>query len=56
MVRFQRFTGCRPNEVCIIRPCDVDRKVPDDERYGVESTDKSYKYYIQQPGVRNAGA
>ncbi len=25
MVRFQRFTGCRPNEVCQLRPCDVDR-------------------------------
>jgi integrase len=24
MVRFQRFTGCRPQEVCLIRPCDVD--------------------------------
>jgi integrase len=25
MVRFQRYTGCRPAEVCLIRPCDVDR-------------------------------
>lgn len=25
MVRFQRYTGCRPGEVCSIRPCDVDR-------------------------------
>ena len=25
MVRFQRATGCRPGEVCILRPCDVDR-------------------------------
>ena len=25
MVRFQRLTGCRPGEVCMIRPCDVDR-------------------------------
>ena len=24
MVRFQRFTGCRPAEVCLLRPCDVD--------------------------------
>jgi len=24
MVRFQRLTGCRPAEVCIIRPCDLD--------------------------------
>ena len=25
MARFQRFTGCRPAEVCIVRPIDVDR-------------------------------
>ena len=25
MVCFQRVTGCRPGEVCILRPCDVDR-------------------------------
>lgn len=25
MVQFQRLTGCRPGEVCILRPCDVDR-------------------------------
>lgn len=25
MVRFQRATGARPAEVCILRPCDVDR-------------------------------
>ena len=25
MVRFQRLTGCRPEEVCAIRPCDLDR-------------------------------
>jgi len=24
MVRFQRLTGCRPAEVCSLRPCDVD--------------------------------
>lgn len=24
MVRFQRLTGCRPAEVCEIRPCDID--------------------------------
>jgi len=26
MVRIQRLTGCRPEEVRIMRPCDVDRK------------------------------
>ena len=25
MVRFQRLTGCRPGEVCSLRPCDLDR-------------------------------
>ena len=25
MVRFQRLTACRPGEVCVLRPCDVDR-------------------------------
>lgn len=25
MVRLQRLTGARPGEVCILRPCDVDR-------------------------------
>jgi integrase len=24
MIRFQRLTGCRPGEVCILRPCDLD--------------------------------
>jgi integrase len=26
MVRFHRLVGCRPSEVCLIRPCDVDAK------------------------------
>lgn len=25
MVRFQRLTGCRPSEVCLLRPGDIDR-------------------------------
>ncbi len=25
MVRLQRFMGCRPEEICNLRPCDVDR-------------------------------
>jgi integrase len=25
MVKLQRLTGCRPGEVCALRPCDVDR-------------------------------
>lgn len=31
------------------------RKTLTDERYGVEGTTKSYKVYVRQPGVRNAG-
>lgn len=26
MVRFQRLTGCRPGEVCLLRPADLDTK------------------------------
>jgi len=25
IVQFQRLTGCRPQEACLVRPCDVDR-------------------------------
>jgi integrase len=25
LIRFQRYTGCRPGEACIVRPCDIDR-------------------------------
>jgi integrase len=25
MVRLQRLTGCRPDEICMLRPCDMDR-------------------------------
>ena len=25
MVQFQRLTGCRPEDVCRARPCDIDR-------------------------------
>jgi len=28
MVRLQRLTGCRPDEVCKVRPCDVDTSGP----------------------------
>jgi Site-specific recombinase XerC len=28
MVRLQRLTGCRPEEVCSVRPCDVDTSNP----------------------------
>jgi len=28
MVRFERFTGCRPGEVCQLRPGDIDRTHP----------------------------
>jgi integrase len=25
MIRFEKLTGCRPGEVCSLRPCDVDQ-------------------------------
>jgi integrase len=28
MVRFQLLTGCRPEEVCVIRPLDIDMRNP----------------------------
>jgi hypothetical protein len=31
------------------------RKTLTDDRYGIEGTTKSYKVYVRQPGVRNAG-
>lgn len=34
---------------------EICRKTLADERYGVEGTTKSYKVYVRQPGVRNAG-
>lgn len=30
------------------------RKVPSDERYGLECAKPGYKYYLKQPGVQNA--
>lgn len=30
------------------------RKVPDDEGYSIDGTDKAYKVYVRQPGVMNA--
>ena len=26
MIQFERFTGCRPDEVCRLRPCDIQDK------------------------------
>lgn len=50
MVRFQRLTGCRPGEVCILRPCDVDtsgevwRYIPTEHK--TEHHGKSRAIYI----------
>jgi len=50
MVRFQRLTGCRPGEVCILRPRDVDRSgdvwryVP--ARHKMEHRDRSRVIFI----------
>jgi integrase len=37
MVQLQRFTGMRPGEVCILRPCDIDRSRPNTWIYRPES-------------------
>jgi integrase len=37
MVQLQRLTGMRPGEVCIVRPCDVDRTHPKTWIYRPES-------------------
>jgi len=36
MVRIQRLAGCRPGEVCSMRPCDVDRANEEREKEGQE--------------------
>lgn len=50
MVRFQRLTVCRPSEVCILRPCDLDRSgdvwVYTPSRHKTESHDKDRRIYI----------
>ncbi len=28
MIQFQRLTGCRPTEACLLRPCDIDTSGP----------------------------
>jgi integrase len=28
MIQFQRLTGCRPTEACLLRPCDIDASGP----------------------------
>jgi integrase len=43
MVRFQRYTGCRPDEVCQIRPLDVDRS-------GVVWTDRPESHKTEHRG------
>jgi integrase len=42
MVRVQRLTGMRPAEVCILRPCDIDRSV-DPWRYVPKSHKTEHK-------------
>jgi integrase len=37
MVRIQRLTGCRPEEACLIRPCDIDTTNPEAWAYRPES-------------------
>lgn len=54
--------GADGNRVCdccgSIHPDDllkIARKSLRDERYAITGTDKGYKFYVKQPGVRNAG-
>ncbi len=55
MVRFQRLTGCRPQEVCSIRPCDVDlsgevwKYVPAEHK--MEHYGKRHTIFIRPPGA-----
>jgi integrase len=28
LIEFQRYTGCRPTEACLVWPCDIDRSAP----------------------------
>ena len=42
MVRIHRLTGCRPAEVCMIRPCDVNRSV-DPWEYRPQSHKTQYR-------------
>ncbi|MHB0954759.1 MAG: tyrosine-type recombinase/integrase [Pirellulaceae bacterium] len=50
MVRFQRLTGARPSEVCLLRPCDINRSqsvwvyIP--ERHKTERFDKNREIAI----------
>jgi integrase len=50
MVEFQRYTGCRPNEVCQLRPCDVDRTgdvwIYTPQHHKTEHHDKSRTIFV----------
>lgn len=50
MVEFQRLTGCRPGEVCILRPCDLDRSRPTwcyrPETYKTEHHDQERRIFV----------
>jgi integrase len=55
MIQFQRLTGCRPGEVCILRPCDLDRTTPTwcyrPETYKTEHHDQERRIFIG-PGAQ----
>lgn len=50
MIRFQLLTGCRPGEICILRPCDLDRSGPvwcySPETHKTEHRDRERRIFI----------
>lgn len=45
MVRFQRLTGARPGEVCLLRPCDIDQS---DDIWSYEPNAHKMEHYDTQ--------
>lgn len=50
MVRFQRYTGCRPGEVCLVRPCDIEgRPVAAGETAAMVRTPEAALTWLYRP-------
>lgn len=50
MVRLQRLTGCRPTEVCLIRPCDIERPARDPQQRLDFGAQPEAEVWIYRPG------